>query len=382
MAQEEKMEKVVREYKGDVTTVAAMEGAAGVACEVPVVDVPADNSQWGRRAAAKLPKLIIVTGIAASPYPNSKYLTYVTHTTGYRAGGAYVPNDFQLKKLTGRQGREMTDKYQEYQLNTNLNGSLQHSWPCGADPEIFVEDEHGAVIPAFAFLGSKAEPHRSHEGCGVYWDGFQAEFETRSNMCLAYLVDSVHYGLKAVYEKARQYNPNAKLSTRTVMEIPFDMLQNSEEKFVTFGCMPSLNVYGLTGKVVPARELPFRSSGGHIHFGFGQKPQETINEIVKALDAILGVACVSMFANFDNPIRREFYGLPGEYRLPAHGMEYRPLSNAWMFHPTIMNMVFDLSRKVVMFGQNGFRRHWQASEEETIDIVKHCDVARDRKSVV
>ena len=96
--------------------------------------------------------------------------------------------------------------------------------------------------------------------------------------------------------------------------------------------------------------------------------------MVKALDAILGVACVSLFAKYDDPMRLKLYGLPGEYRLPAHGLEYRSLSNAWLSHPFITNLVFDLARKALVFGEKGYRKYWNASDEEVIRCMVDCDV--------
>jgi hypothetical protein len=107
---------------------------------------------------------------------------------------------------------------------------------------------------------------------------------------------------------------------------------------------------------------------------------ETAIPIVKALDAIIGVACVSLFAKFDDPKRRKLYGLPGEFRLPKHGIEYRPLSNAWLAHPFISNLVIDVARNVVVLAQKGlFNKVWEATEEETVNCIVRCDVKAARE---
>lgn len=71
--------------------------------------------------------------------------------------------------------------------------------------------------------------------------------------------------------------------------------------------------------------------------------------------------------------------MAGEFRLPPHGIEYRVLSNAWLCHPLVMNMVFDLARKVVAFAQLGLMSQWKGSEEETILTIQTCDVAKARE---
>lgn len=285
-------------------------------------------------------------------------------------------------------------KYDKKMLK-NLNDHLAHGFYIGSDPEIFVEDAKGEMIPSYLFLGSKEIPDRTPGTPGdiaqnrwtqfrdtggntMYWDGFQGEFTTKAGPCLEFHTDSVASGLRGVYDAARKKFPEAKLSLRSVYDIPFETLQTADEEHVAFGCMPSINAYGLHVNMPPCREVPFRSAGGHIHFGLGTTTMEQAIPIVKALDAILGVACVSLFAKYDDPKRRVLYGLPGEFRLPPHGLEYRPLSNAWMSHPFIMNLVFDLARKVVVFGQKGLLRYWEGTEKETVDTIINCDVDRAR----
>lgn len=166
----------------------------------------------------------------------------------------------------------------------------------------------------------------------------------------------------------------------TVMPIPEESLKNAKDEHVEFGCNPSLNVYGGYGIKAPGREVPFRSAGGHIHFGIGKKTDEQIKNIVTALDAIVGVACTSLFQGMENPKRRSMYGLAGEYRLPRHGLEYRTLSNAWLSHPVIMHLVFDLSRKALMLGQLGLlEKNWNATQDEVIRCIQTCDVELAQK---
>ena len=104
-----------------------------------------------------------------------------------------------------------------------------------------------------------------------------------------------------------------------------------------------------------------------------------IERYVKALDKILGVACVSLFANFDDPRRRTMYGLAGEYRLPSHGLEYRTLSNVWLAHPLLFMMVYELARKTIGMAEVKMMEAWDATEEETINCINECDVEKARE---
>ncbi len=324
-------------------------------------------------------KYLNVTSVANYDYLCVQYMSTRGHNASF-----YCPIKYEFELVTSDHPdyQEVTKSYDAIFIRT-LSNRLAHSFNIGSDPEIFVENEDGSLIPAFKFLPSKKAPAYTpndvnqfsyYGNCTMYWDGYQAEFTTKDNRCLGHHGDSIAAGLRGVYDAARKVYPNAKLSLRSVFHLDADELANAAEEHVEFGCMPSKNAYGLKVEMPPARVVPFRSAGGHIHFGVGKDWHQFAEPMVKALDAILGVACVSLFAEFDDPSRRRLYGLPGEYRTPEHGIEYRPLSNAWLCHPMIMNLVMDLSRKALMFGKNGFMKYWNATEEETISCIIDCDV--------
>lgn len=285
--------------------------------------------------------------------------------------------------------KEYTQLLQEIQMKkrfTNLGKGRVSTM--GSDPEIFVLDKQDKVIPAYTFLKGKDKPdltgtedefdifnytHNSGKQ-KMFWDGFQAEFNTVGSYCLGWVQDSLAIGMASVLKKAQLKNPDAKLTLKTLVEIDTDVLANAEPQHVEFGCMPSFNAYNMKGLQADGRNVPFRSTGGHIHFGINKLSKEDAEKYVKTLDKILGVACVSLFAKQDDPRRRMMYGLAGEYRLPPHGLEYRTLSNAWMAHPVIFNLVFELARKCIAIVDKGDEVFYDATEEETIRCINECDV--------
>jgi hypothetical protein len=52
-------------------------------------------------------------------------------------------------------------------------------------------------------------------------------------------------------------------------------------------------------------------------------------------------------------IRRKTYGKAGNCRVKEYGVEYRALSNAWLFEPTIMRYVFDATMWAAKALKNG-----------------------------
>lgn len=299
--------------------------------------------------------------------------------------------------LTGPKGEELRAAYTDYLFMNKLNVHGALSITSGADPELFICDASGEMIPAWKYLPSKEESLSAYmkaknnlyggdvtafatQHAHAYWDGVQAEFGITSGTCMGYGCDYIQEGLKLTLTSAQRKFPKARISTQSVHKLTPSMIADASGDQIALGCLPSLNAYGMRGEVVEnGRDLPFRFAGGHVHLGYddfrkGDNPQK----IVKALDAVVGVATVGMFAKLDNPLRRRFYGLAGEYRLPAHGIEYRVLSNAWLTHPALCMWVFDMCRGVATAAFNNLPILPSESESEITRIINEYDVEAAR----
>ena len=347
------------------------------------LEIASFPSYFGPVHRQKLPnRLLVLCNYERGVYGSIPFVTAFDPKTRQKTR-IYLAADLQIHALTGRQGREMRAAFDDEVKN---NFGLMWSRPVltlGADPEIFVES-HGQILPAFDFLPDKGRGLREVGEAGrkteAYWDGFQAEFSLDAQTCIGWLSDVLQLGLKSVFTAARLRHPDAKLSLSSVVQIPDDVLASAQPQHVEFGCAPSHNAYGLTGAggSLDGRSTPFRFAGGHIHIGTDTATHTDMVRVVKALDAVLGVACVSLFEGIDNPLRRQYYGLAGEYRLPAHGVEYRVLSNAWLCHPFAANLVFELARLAYGVGHSRLLSAWDTSEEETISVIQRNDVAGAR----
>ncbi len=341
---------------------------------VALQDIPTLPVVVQRIGDTPLPRIAIITAIANSWRVGEKDVQ-LWNDESRRMERKSATAGTTVRILSGRRAKAAMADYVKAN-NGNIAGLMPNvGFTVGSDPEIFVTDSSGAIIPAWKFLPSKTEAEY-YEGTyygKAYWDGFQAEFSPNSNTCLAYHLDAVQAGLKTILIAARKKFPDARLDIRSVLPVDPETLETAEDKYVEFGCMPSINAYGLSGNNLPGRQVPMRFAGGHLHLGM--KPEYRSPEGIKGMDAILGVACVSMFAEFDNPVRREYYGLPGEYRTPPHGLEYRALSNAWLMHPLLANFVFDVGRAAYRFGLSGLNT---LPEDEVVDIMLRSDVDKAR----
>lgn len=239
----------------------------------------------------------------------------------------------------------------------------------GSDPEVFISNGKGGVIPAWELVQNKHSPNNFEP----YWDGVQMEMRLPSKGCIELLTDAFHCAL----EKFRAFGP---LEMRSVMEMPKTLLSRAKNEYVALGCSPSSNAYGTLGMpIVNGRELPYRFAGMHMHFGFGSndgsgvgsKPsEEDLVKGVKCIDRLTGLIFTAIGRDFDNPIRRQFYGMPGEYRLPAHGLEYRVLGSWVMTHPAMIHLAFDSARFALRTSLlNIF--NFDASDTEVQEIITH-----------
>ena len=247
----------------------------------------------------------------------------------------------------------------------------------GADPEVFLFSK-GKVVPSWKVLPKK------NAGQGVFWDGLQGEFTIdEPTYCHELFMDQVHYKLEKIVQRGKMYgygdigfDPKT-----TVVEMGEEILAEAAEEHLALGCMPSKNVYGLPGcEKVEGRDLKWRFSGCHLHYGTGVLGVEGQREVIKTMDAITGVMITSMFEGYEDSIRRRYYGKAGEYRTPKHGIEWRVPSSVIMQHPGLMMLVMDVNRLACRIGLWGGReRFWDVSEEETIGVIMEYDFKLARK---
>lgn len=246
----------------------------------------------------------------------------------------------------------------------------------GADPEMFVFSGN-KLLPAFEFL-----PHKDSKE-NIYWDGFQAEwkYDHDGAHCQNNLVKYTRERLIQLTAIAKTAKKDARLSLDTVVRVPKEILESARPEHVELGCQPSYNAYWMKGKpVYDPRKLPYRFAGGHMHFGTWTPQRPNYDKIVRTLDSILGVWAVGVAQHMDSPIRRQYYGLAGEYRKPkyksGYGVEYRSLSNFWLASPGILQLTWDIGRLSVRLAGSRYRKLWASFDGEAVEVINSCDVKR------
>lgn len=185
----------------------------------------------------------------------------------------------------------------------------------------------------------------------IVCDGVQAELNPPPQTCRAILGSKICESLIALKKEIEKEGKSFKISFDPVVKITKKELDSLSEKSKVFGCAPSRSTDPDRLDTIPKADgYMKRAAGGHIHLGGKQNCPNAFLEpelLVNVLDVLVGNTCVLLDRDESNVERRKMYGRAGEYRLPAHGIEYRTLSNFWLKSYPLMSFVMSLSRLAV-----------------------------------
>jgi hypothetical protein len=215
----------------------------------------------------------------------------------------------------------------------------------GTDPEFFLTK--GAMFKSAIPLikGTKDAPIILQNGAGLQHDNVALEFASPVSDTLVDFLKSIRDSLGLI---GKQLPKGYGISTKASASFPrAELFAKGSD---AFGCSPDYNAWTRSENSRP--ELPhprFRSCGGHIHIGyirgsgndFLHTPEGRVN-IVKTLDASLGIISVMIDNSKDAVDRRLLYGKAGCHRPTEYGVEYRVLSNFWLKSPKFAVVVFNV----------------------------------------
>jgi hypothetical protein len=260
----------------------------------------------------------------------------------------------------------------------------------GGDPEFFFNC-NGAIIGSEKVLPENGLTYdRNKKVAGTYdgahtagggttkivRDGVQAELNPRPNTCRANLANEISQCFRQI---ALQLSKDVRVDFTPVVKVSEEEFASLSEKSKEFGCAPSKNIYGENKITVDAREYKYRSAGGHIHIGVLSNTHIKINKAIRdyermvpLLDLIVGNTCVLIDRNPWNKERRKVYGRAGEHRTPAHGLEYRTLSNFWLQSYQLMSFVYGLTRLAVNIVANSYSDY--EYDKELMNLVDKKDI--------
>ncbi len=218
----------------------------------------------------------------------------------------------------------------------------------GCDPELFLKHKAtGEMVSSIGLIGgSKDFPMPIGHGCAVQEDNVAVEFNTPPCSTAAEFIESINYNKQ--YLKDRAASMGLELLIKPSAVFGDDQLANPAAQ--EFGCEPDYNAWK-GGSVNPrphADNKNLRSAGGHIHIAL---PDDVdILAVVKAMDLFVG--CLMLEFDHDED-RRLLYGKAGAFRKKDYGVEYRTLSNFWIFSDELLHWAYQGTQRALEFVSSG-----------------------------
>lgn len=231
----------------------------------------------------------------------------------------------------------------------------------GCDPEIFVRNKAGDVCSAIGqFGGTKQAP----KPIKVLGKGFAVQ---EDNVLVEFNIPPAKDGAEFISHVQRTVDLLAKRAARkglsftqgSAFSLKPEYLQ--DQAALVFGCEPDFNAYTAQANPAPrAEDKNLRSAGGHIAFGlewesspgwfenYHNAPTSSTYQrmVVQKLDYLLGIPSILLD---DGQLRKQLYGKAGAFRPKEFGVEYRTLSNFWIFKPEMTKAMLDVVAQVDFF---------------------------------
>lgn len=168
-------------------------------------------------------------------------------------------------------------------------------------------------------------------GCAIQEDNVTAEFCIPPCATEDEFVSSIMYALGDIDQRAQALGLTMAALTASAS---FDKDQLMTRKAREFGCDPDYNAYTMSVNPRPrAADKTLRSAGGHVHIG----TKHNHFNIIKTADLFMGVPSLLLDSDTE---RRKLYGKAGCLRSEPYGVEYRTLSNFWIWDKNTIKWVY------------------------------------------
>ena len=211
----------------------------------------------------------------------------------------------------------------------------------GCDPEVFLVNNKGKLLSVIGKIGANKHNPKQIEslplGFTLQEDNVALEFGIPPASSAKEFSDSI----ETVMQAGLSNLPGTWFSTLSCAIFPKDQMR-SPEAFV-FGCEPDYNAWTgeINQKPIPPHKF-MRSSGGHVHIETTLDKQN----VIRACDLFMGVPSVLMDSGH---ARRALYGAAGCFRPKPYGVEYRTLSNFWIFKPELREWVWRATESALKY---------------------------------
>ncbi len=239
-----------------------------------------------------------------------------------------------------------------------------------SDPELFVKSNDGILSSVAGALGCSKVDKLDLGGIRIQEDNVLVEFDIDPYDNFSEFDTAI---MRGINECQNLISPlGLQIAPKVSSHIYSDReLKSFHASAFVFGCTPDYNALtGLKNTMPEGVDPGLRSAGGHIHFGWDQVTgsMESDHQKIVAVMCDYFLGMTSLMLDNDSR-RRELYGKAGATRFKPYGIEYRTLSNFWIFEKNTRKWAWDQSQKAFNFFQSG---DWQ----ELVSMIDPNEVQR------
>jgi len=204
----------------------------------------------------------------------------------------------------------------------------------GCDPEFFIRDEMGDTVPVCGLIGGTKDHPKPMEGMKegffVQEDGAAVEFNIPPAHTPAEFAENVTSALHNIQSILTKKKLGATVLNSLALKNDWT---TKFPNLLQIGCDPDFiayesGQYGPEPRVsAPDKVGVIRGAGGHVHVGYPTDlcPPQIVAQL---LDLMLALPAVPYDKQGQ---RRQWWGVAGLYRPKSYGIEYRTLSNWWIW---------------------------------------------------
>ena len=214
----------------------------------------------------------------------------------------------------------------------------------GADPEVFVSRGPN-IVHCIGLLGGTKESPVPVMGGALQEDNVLFEFNVDPSADANEFLSNIRMVLDQGANVLRMHMLKLTPGVSSHVYNP-EVMASFPEKAFEFGCTPDYNAYG--GVVNPSPSAVnecLRTAGGHVHIGFGH-----LSDVTKEQQERVGMMCdyllgLPSLLEDNDELRRELYGKPGAIRYKSYGVEYRTLSNYWIWDDATVTLIHERAQR-------------------------------------
>jgi len=216
----------------------------------------------------------------------------------------------------------------------------------GCDPEVFLLNKRGEVMSAEGVVGgTKYVPIWNDEGdYSLQEDNVMAEIGIKPASNALDFSRRISQALNAITSKG------VGLSLKASEKFLMAALDTSQAK--ESGCMPDFNCYEKAmNSPIDLAMTDIRYSGGHVHLGLGSTQDRWMQEydvdkVIMSMYYHVGIPMLKKEGMYNKKGLVQYRRL-GNFRVKNYGLEYRTLSNSWIFNESTRKEIFNKSQYAV-----------------------------------